>query len=154
MEDANECLKKSAESVTLGEIKKLDSSIQNAKQGPTSQGNYDEAIFLHNSFKSDGLRRMSSDEFERASDEAEGLNDAEDQEEKHKPVLATSEKTACYKEFDDVPVRIEGPEYSQDYTYFLVDKLQDLKNLEMGISLEQFEDKLFMKRIELEFRTL
>ena len=78
MEDANECLKKSAESVTLGEIKKLDSSIQNAKQGPTSQGNYDEAIFLHNSFKSDGLRRMSSDEFERASDEAEGLNEAED----------------------------------------------------------------------------
>ena len=53
-----------------------------------------------------------------------------------------------------MPVRIEGPEYSQDYTYFLVDKLQDLKNLEMGISLEQFEDKLFMKRIELEFRTL
>ena len=118
MEEGNECLKKSAESVTLGEIKKLDGSIQKTKQGCTSQGGYEEAaICLHNSFKSDGLRRMSSDEFERASDEGDDLQEADEhhhahQEKQHKPVLATSEKTACYKEFEAYPVRVEGPEYS------------------------------------------
>ena len=50
-------------------------------------------------------------------------------------MLATPEKTKCYRLFDDHPVRIEGPEFKRDYTYYLVDKMPDLTNLERGIPL-------------------
>jgi hypothetical protein len=34
-----------------------------------------------------------------------------------------------------LPVIIEGPEFDSDYSYFLVDKCDDLKDLEKGITL-------------------
>ena len=70
------------------------------------------------------------------------------------PVLATPEKTSCYEKFADHPVRIEGPEFTKDYTYFLIDKLQDLTNLESGIPLTSFSQNMHTKRQEIEFRTL
>lgn len=74
--------------------------------------------------------------------------------EQTRPILATPEKTQCYLRFDDYPVRIEGPEYQNDYTYYLIDKLQDLTTLERGIPLSSFCEKISKKRIEIEFRTL
>ena len=47
-----------------------------------------------------------------------------------RPVLATDEKTGCYGQFDNHLVRMEGPEFNQDFTYYLVDKMPDLKNFE------------------------
>ena len=49
---------------------------------------------------------------------------------------------------------MEGPEFSQDFTYYLVDKMPDLRKFERGIALESFENSMITKRIELEFRTL
>ena len=89
---------------------------------------------LANSFKSDVFARMSSDEFERASEDAildrdgnasggGGPNSgAKDRSERIKPVLATPENTACYNLFANHPVRVEGPEFNQDFTYYLVHK--------------------------------
>lgn len=71
-----------------------------------------------------------------------------------KPVLATPENTRCYSAFEKHLVRIEGPEFNRDFTYYLVHKMPDLKNLEKGIHLSQFNGSLVIKRIELEFRTL
>ena len=75
-------------------------------------------------------------------------------EEQTRPVLATPEKTQCYRRFADYPVRVEGPEYARDYTYYLIDKMPDLTNLERGIPLQSFVDKMNAKRMEIEFRTL
>ena len=47
-----------------------------------------------------------------------------------RPVLATPDKTLCYSLFENHKVRIEGPEYNRDFTYYLVDKMPDLKNFE------------------------
>ncbi len=49
---------------------------------------------------------------------------------------------------------MEGPEFKQDFTYYLVDKMPDLRNFERGIPLQLFENSMVTKRIELEFRTL
>ena len=54
----------------------------------------------------------------------------------------------------DYPVRIEGPEFVKDYTYYLIDKMPDLTNLERGIPLTTFADRMNVKRMEIEFRTL
>ena len=74
--------------------------------------------------------------------------------EQTRPILATPEKTQCYKRFDNYPVRIEGPEFQNDYTYYLIDKQPDLTTLERGIPLPSFNDKISKKRMEIEFRTL
>ena len=84
---------------------------------------------------------MSSDEFERASEDNDenahaammGSNGAG---ESIKPVLATPKNTRCYSEFERLPVRVEGPEFTRDFTYYLVDKMPDLKNFEKGIAVE------------------
>ena len=102
---------------------------------------------LANSFRSDGSKgyaRMSSEDFDRASDEdVSGMNpatanagDGGDAGDQIRPILATPENTKCYSKFDNHAVRIEGPEFNRDFTYYLVDKMQDLKNLEQGIKLE------------------
>ena len=62
--------------------------------------------------------------------------------EQTRPILATPEKTQCYKRFDNYPVRIEGPEFQNDYTYYLIDKQPDLTTLERGIPLPSFNDKI------------
>ena len=35
------------------------------------------------------------------------------------PKIVTEEKLQCYKKFLNLPIIIEGPEQSQDYSYFL-----------------------------------
>ena len=51
-------------------------------------------------------------------------------------------------------MRIEGPEFSMDYTYYLIDKMPDLTNLERGIPLQNFIAKTSLKKMDIEFRTL
>mmetsp|Transcript_12789 Transcript_12789/g.17225 ORF Transcript_12789/g.17225 Transcript_12789/m.17225 type:complete len:159 (+) Transcript_12789:133-609(+) len=99
----------------------------------------------------------SSDESntdERASDVVDENGKIKNMRQKIQPVLATTEKTSCYSKFAEHPVRVEGPEFSQDFTYYLVDKMPDLAGFERGIALDQFNNSLVTKRIELEFRTL
>lgn len=69
-------------------------------------------------------------------------------------MLATPEKTLCYRRFADYPVRIEGPEFARDYTYYLIDKMPDLTNLERGVPLQNFVTKTSLKKMDIEFRTL
>lgn len=35
---------------------------------------------------------------------------------------------------------IEGPELSQDYSYFLINQLEDLKDYEKGILIEKLKE--------------
>ena len=83
---------------------------------------------------------MSSDEFERASEDNDEnlanttkMGNAADAGESIKPILATPTNTRCYSAFEKHPVRVEGPEFNRDFTYYLVDKMPDLKNFEKGI---------------------
>ena len=69
-------------------------------------------------------------------------------------MLATADKIKCYELFEHNDVRVEGPEFSQDFTYYLIHKMIDLSNFERGIALQRFSSSLLSKRIELEFRTL
>ena len=79
-----------------------------------------------------GLARMSSDEFERASEDNDENNLANGagtttmgdayRGEYIKPITATAEKTKCYENFVNYPVRVEGPEFNRDFTYYLVHK--------------------------------
>ena len=125
---------------------------------------------LGSGFHLEGLARMSSDENlndDLAEEDVQAASSDQDDEvrgvprpkngqmrQKIQPVLATPEKTSCYSRFEPYPVRVEGPEFSQDFTYYLVDKMPDLANFERGIWLSKFNSSLVAKRIELEFRTL
>lgn len=40
-------------------------------------------------------------------------------EEDDSPPIITEEKLKCYEKYHNVPIIIEGPEQSQDYSYFL-----------------------------------
>ena len=54
-----------------------------------------------------------------------------------------------------LPLILEGPEFDTDYSYFLVDKCDDLKDLEKGIPLVNFEQEVASSRDpEMEFRLL
>lgn len=54
-----------------------------------------------------------------------------------------------------LPLILEGPEFDTDYSYFLVDKCEDLKDLEKGIPLVSFEQEVAGSRDpEMEFRLL
>ena len=71
-------------------------------------------------------------------------------------MIATPEKLEIYKQFDSVPVIIEGPEYCLDLTYFLVHNFEDLRNLEQGISVENLASDVAenKERHLMEFRVL
>jgi len=69
-------------------------------------------------------------------------------------MIATPEKTECYQLYNNLPVIIEGPEFSQDYTFFLVHGFQDLQLLEKGILLDDFVNFNDKNQIEMEFRVL
>lgn len=64
------------------------------------------------------------------------------------------EYNKLYEKFANVPIIIEGPEYGLDYSYFLVDKCEDIKNLEKGIPLSEFEQLCTSKDPEMEYRVL
>lgn len=86
-----------------------------------------------------------------ALSQSSGYNNHEDKT--FKPVIATPDRMAIYDKFSALPVIIEGPEYTQDYTYFLVDEMRDLFNLEKGLTIEEFQ-KADQSRIGMEFRVL
>lgn len=64
------------------------------------------------------------------------------------------EYTKIYERFKNLPLIVEGPEFDSDYSYFLVDKCEDLKDLEKGIPLTKFEDSLTERDPEMEHRLL
>jgi hypothetical protein len=68
------------------------------------------------------------------------------------------EYNKIYAKFKHLPLIIEGPEFDSDYSYFLVDKCDDLKDLEKGIPLINLvNDELFSKEerdFEMEHRIL
>ena len=45
------------------------------------------------------------------------------------------EYNELYQKFKNVELLIEGPEFGLDYSYFLVNKCNDLKDLEKGMRL-------------------
>lgn len=49
---------------------------------------------------------------------------------------------------------VEGPEFGQDYSYFLVDKCPDLKDIEKGIPLKSYEAEVQQRDMEMEYRVL
>ena len=49
---------------------------------------------------------------------------------------------------------IEGPNPSSDYSYFLVDKCEDLKSLEKGLALARFEAEMAERDPPMEYRLL
>jgi len=53
-----------------------------------------------------------------------------------------------------LPIVLEGPEFAQDYSYFLVHKCEELKELEKGINLDNFEEECALRDAEMEFRIL
>jgi hypothetical protein len=64
------------------------------------------------------------------------------------------EYNELYAKFKHVDLLIEGPEFEQDYSYFLVDKCQDLKDLEKGMNLSRYEQELAERDMEMEYRLL
>ena len=138
----------SADAERLAPGLQLEGVVQKPKAGPTSQGESDGPNnALASSFRSGSegvaLARMSSGEFDRESDDNDlAASFGRDSRERAKPVLATPENIRCYSRFENHPVRMEGPEFSQDYTYYLVDKMPDLKKFEQGIPLNQFKNSM------------
>lgn len=59
-----------------------------------------------------------------------------------------------YSKFKQVELLIEGPEFEQDYSYFLVDKCEDLKDLEKGMNLNNYKKELAERDMEMEYRLL
>ena len=59
-----------------------------------------------------------------------------------------------YERFKTLPLVIEGPEFDTDYSYFLIDKCEELKELERGISLHNFDEEHKQRDPEMEFRIL
>jgi hypothetical protein len=53
-----------------------------------------------------------------------------------------------------VDLLIEGPEFDQDYSYFLVDKCEELKGVEKGMNLAHFEEEVTQRDMEMEYRLL
>eukprot|EP00347_Sterkiella_histriomuscorum_P023451 403334591 len=64
------------------------------------------------------------------------------------------EYNKLYDLFKNLPLIIEGPELESDYSYFLIDKCEELKELEKGISLQNFEAESLERDPEMEFRIL
>lgn len=49
---------------------------------------------------------------------------------------------------------IEGPSQQIDYSYFLIDKCSDLKDIEKGMDLSKFDDEIQKRDLEMEYRVL
>jgi len=65
------------------------------------------------------------------------------------PVIATRQKTEFYKDYARLPVMIEGPEFSNDFTFFLVKMNKELLKFEQGIPLTEFRSLNCAKKVEL-----
>lgn len=47
------------------------------------------------------------------------LGSVQYQQEDDSPPIITEEKLSCYNKYKNIPVIVEGPEQSQDYSFFL-----------------------------------
>ena len=125
-ESTNELMQ--MKSLGEGDLKKMKSDLLGGSGAVKSEGRASQDADSEIKIPPGECRSDNFDsEFERASLDAEAkeINRNESQgptQASSAPVLATQEKTECYARFDSYPVRIEGPEYSCDYTYFLVDR--------------------------------
>lgn len=59
-----------------------------------------------------------------------------------------------YQRFKNVDLVIEGPEFELDYSYFLVNKCNDLKDLEKGMLLSNLDEEIGQRDFEMEYRIL
>ena len=48
-----------------------------------------------------------------------GAGSIQSVQDEESPKIITDEKLKCYEKFNNIPVIIEGPEQSQDFSYFL-----------------------------------
>ena len=64
------------------------------------------------------------------------------------------EYNKVYERFKSLPLVLEGPEFTQDYSYFLVHKCEELKEVEKGIALSNFLQESQERDPEMEFRIL
>ncbi|CDW76622.1 protein tyrosine phosphatase [Stylonychia lemnae] len=64
------------------------------------------------------------------------------------------EYNKLYDQFKVLPLVLEGPELDSDYSYFLVDKCEELKELEKAIPLQNYEEESQDRDPEMEFRLL
>lgn len=64
------------------------------------------------------------------------------------------EYNKLYDKFKVLPIVLEGPEFDSDYSYFLVNGCDELKELEKGISLANFEEESLQRDPDMEFRLL
>lgn len=51
------------------------------------------------------------------------------------------EYSQLYEKFKTLPLVIEGPEFDTDYSYYLIEKCEELKELEKGVKLSNFESE-------------
>lgn len=64
------------------------------------------------------------------------------------------EKEEINKKYEKFPVLVEGPEFIQDHSFFLMHKNDDIASLEKGILIEDFEKEKDERILDMEFRIL
>jgi len=64
------------------------------------------------------------------------------------------EKEEINKKYIDFPLIVEGPEFNQDHSFFLMHKNDDIASLEKGILVEDFEKEKEERIFDMEFRIL
>jgi hypothetical protein len=64
------------------------------------------------------------------------------------------EYNKMYEKFKFLPIIIEGPEPDQDFSYFMVSKCDDLKDLEKGLNLKTYSKEVLERDAGMEFRIL
>jgi protein tyrosine phosphatase len=97
----------------------------------------------------------SSDDFNVLADKvssntgAQSVNGGDNFEDEHK-----QEKEEINKKYDKFPFIVEGPEFFQDHSFFLMHKNDDIASLERGICLEDFQKEKDERILDMEFRIL
>ena len=71
-------------------------------------------------------------------------------------VLATPEKTAFYKDYENDELVVRGPEFSQDLSFWIVHGCTELMDLEKGIPLSELSNflEVYYDRPGIEFNLL
>lgn len=97
----------------------------------------------------------SSDDFNALADKfsnntgAHSVAGAEGFEDEHK-----QEKEEINKKYDCFPLIVEGPEFLQDHSFFLMHKNDDIASLERGILVDEFDKEKDERAMDMEFRIL
>jgi len=64
------------------------------------------------------------------------------------------EKEEINKKYEKFPIIVEGPEFQQDHSFFLMHKNDDIASLEKAILLEDIEKEKEERAMDMEFRIL